>query len=94
MPATDADIFDRIQCSALPSDCEYLFYLEIDESFSKSLYGDEYKPLLVKASFTHLKRLKYDFDEVNKRLELIQKGVCNIVPCKNGVGLAHTLNTF
>jgi len=94
MPATDADIFDRIQCSTQPGGCEYLFYLDIDESFSKSLYGDEYRPLLVKASFTHIERLKYDFDEINKRLEIIRTGVCNIVPCKNSVGLAHTLNTF
>ncbi len=82
-PASDNDIFYRIQCRFITSDCEYLFYMDIDEAFANSLYGDKNKQLLVKASFENFKWLKFDFAEVNKRLDKIREGVCHIVPCKS-----------
>ena len=82
LPASNDDQFHRIQCGFKNVDCEYVFYLPLEENFAANLYADKDKPLLVKASFKNLNKMNNGFKEVNERLSLIKENLCQFIPCK------------
>jgi len=80
-PASKDDEFFRIQCLNKDGDCEYLFHLSLDESFTKKLYGDGDKKILVRAEFENFWENGHDFERANKKISVIRNRLCEFFPC-------------